>query len=177
MSGHNKWSKIKNKKASEDAKKSKVFSIHVRLITIESKKAGGDKNSPGLRAAIERARADNMPADNIERAIAKGIGATAESFEEVLYEAYGPAGVALLIEGVTDNKNRTVAEVKHILNQNGGSLGAQGSAVWAFEKKAGDWVASLPMEIAAADQEALERLVSTLEDNDDIKKVFTNAKL
>src|SRR5690348_1557363 len=107
MSGHNKWSKIKNKKAVTDAKKSKVFSMFAKMIAVESRKAKGDKNSPSLRAVMERARAVNMPNDNIDRAVAKGAGGDGGNLEEVLYEAYGPGGAALIIEGITDNKNRT----------------------------------------------------------------------
>jgi len=107
MSGHNKWSKIKHKKAATDAQRSKIFSKHSSLITMESRNAGGDTNSPSLAAAIERAKKDSMPKDNIERAVAKGSGSEGANLQEVMFEAYGPGGVAILITAVTDNNNRT----------------------------------------------------------------------
>lgn len=174
MSGHNKWSKIKHKKALTDAKKSKVFSKFVKLIQVESKKSGGDTNSPGLRVAIEKARAENMPSDNIERAIAKGKTDTGAEAEPVLYEAYGPGGAAVIIEGLTDNRNRTAAEIKHLLNKHGIQLAAQGAASWAFEKIDGGWRAKTPHEISEADLEKLEALIEEIEDHDDTQGVYTN---
>src|SRR3989344_606369 len=119
MSGHNKWSKIKNKKAVTDAYKAKVFSKLVRFITVESKKAKGDVNSPRLRTAIEKAKVENVPSDNIERAVKKGAGADAGEMEQITYEAYGPGGCALIIEALTDNRNKAAQEIKHILTKNG----------------------------------------------------------
>src|SRR5690606_35861810 len=135
MAGHNKWSKIKNKKAVTDAAKSKIFSKMAKLISTASKEARGDTSSPVLRAAIEKAREYNMPSDNIERAIKKGTGAGAENFESITYEAYGPGGCAIVIETLTDNRNRTAAEVKHLLSKHGIALAGIGAATWAFEKK------------------------------------------
>ncbi|HYC83227.1 MAG TPA: YebC/PmpR family DNA-binding transcriptional regulator [Candidatus Paceibacterota bacterium] len=177
MSGHNKWSKIKHKKAASDAKKGKIFSIHVRLITIESKKAKGDKNAPGLRAVIERAKADNMPNDNIDRAVAKGAGTGAENFEEVLYEAYGPGGAAILIEGITDNPNRTTPEIRHLLSSHGGNLGTQGSAAWAFVRTNNEWQPTALVPLEEADQESLLKLLEAIDDHDDVKNIVTNADL
>jgi len=117
MSGHNKWAQIKRKKAVTDAKRSKIFGKFSRLIVVESKKSGGDVSTPGLRAIIERAKKENMPIENIERAVKKGAGSDAGNMAPVLYEAYGPGGCAILVEGLTDNKNRTVAEIKHILSK------------------------------------------------------------
>lgn len=141
MSGHNKWSQIKHKKGAEDAKRSKLFSMLVRTITVEAKNANGNREAPSLKSAISRAKIANMPADNIERAIERGFGAGADNFEEVTYEAYGPGGVALIIIGLTDNKNRTTPEIKHLLSQHGANLGTQGSTLWAFKKnESNDWV-------------------------------------
>ncbi|MCR4284076.1 MAG: YebC/PmpR family DNA-binding transcriptional regulator [Parcubacteria group bacterium] len=176
MSGHNKWSKIKNKKAVTDAQKSKVFSKFSQLITIESKKAKGDENSPSLRAVVERAKKENMPITNIEKAIKKGAGADAGNLEEVLYEAYGPGGVALIIEGITDNKNRSAAEIKHILSKNGLSLAGQGSATWAFEKTHEGWEPKQITPIGEEDGAKLEKLIEELEDNDSVQNVYTNAE-
>ena len=176
MSGHNKWSQIKVKKGKEDAKKSKIFSMYARIVTVESKKAKGDRNMPGLRTAIERAKSVNMPNDAIDRAVAKGVGGQGGEMEEVLYEAYGPAGVAFILEGITDNKNRTTQEIKHLLSQHGGSLGAQGSAAWAFQKSAEGWVAQTPMDVPDSSIESIQNLIEALEEHEDIKSVSHNAK-
>ncbi len=176
MSGHNKWSQIKNKKGATDAKRSKLFSMLVRMITMEAKKAGGNKEAPSLKAAVVRAKEANMPLDNIERAVAKGFGGGAENFEEVMYEAYGPAGVALIITGVTDNKNRTTPEIKHILSNHGGSLGGQGSTMWAFTKdEEGDFISQNPVPLSEGDEEKLTGLIEEIEGHEDIKNIYHNA--
>jgi len=177
MSGHNKWSKIKHKKGVEDAKKSKEFSKFARLITVEVKNAGGDANAPGVCQVIARAKAINMPNDNMARAITRGKEKDAVSLEEVIYEAYGPGGVALIIHGFTDNKNRAGAEIKHILSRFGSTLAAQGAASWAFKKEDDDWVAENTMDISEGDKEKLEKLTLELEENEDVQGVFTNASL
>ncbi|MCE9628476.1 MAG: YebC/PmpR family DNA-binding transcriptional regulator [Candidatus Vogelbacteria bacterium] len=175
MSGHNKWSKIKNRKAITDSKKSKIFSMLAKNLTVESKKVKGDKNSPTLRAVIDRAKAANMPTDNIDRAIAKGAGADSGSFEEVIYEAYGPGGIAIIIEGITDNKNRTTPEIKHLLHSCGGSLGSQGSVLWAFSKGDEFWTPNNTLTLSEGDEEKLLHLLDILDDHDDIKNITTNA--
>ena len=119
MSGHNKWSQIKRQKEKTDGQKSKIFSKHAIAITMESRKAHGNLSSPGLIAVIERAKKDSMPKENIERAVAKGSGADGVILSEVLYETYGPGGVAILITAVTDNPNRTTPEIKHTLSKMG----------------------------------------------------------
>lgn len=137
MSGHSKWSSIKHKKAREDAKKGKVFTKIIKEITISSRLGGKDPlSNPRLRLAIDKARASNMPSDNIERAIKKGAGELpGVSYEEYAYEGYGPGGAAILIEVVTDNKNRTVSELRHLLSKHGGNMAETGSVSWMFEKK------------------------------------------
>lgn len=178
MSGHNKWSQIKNKKGVTDAKRSKLFSMLVRMITMEAKRSGGNKEAPSLKAAIVRAKAANMPLDNIERAVQKGFGGGADNFEEVTYEAYGPAGVALLITGVTDNKNRTTPEIKHILSEHGGSLGTQGSTAWAFTKdEEGNFIPQATIPLSENDQEKLTGLIEEVEEHEDIKNIYHNADL
>lgn len=174
MSGHSKWAKIKHKKAATDARKSKVFSKLVRYIQVEAKKAKGDRNAPGLRLAIEKARAENMPADNIDRAISKAAGEGAE-LETVSYEAYGPGGTAIIIEGYTDNRNRTSQEIKHILAEHGGSLANPGAAMWAFARTEEGLTASTTVELSDEDLEKLATLVDMLEEQDDTQNVYTNA--
>ncbi len=137
MSGHSKWATIKRKKAVTDARRGKMFTQIIKEITIAAKMGGGDLGSnPRLRLAVDKAKANNMPADNIKRAIMKGTGELpGVAYEDVMYEGYGPGGVALIIESVTDNKNRTVSEIRHILERSGGKFGASGSVAWMFHKK------------------------------------------
>lgn len=137
MSGHNKWSTIKHKKGAMDAKRGKIFSKLIKEITIAARVGGGDPDgNPRLRTAINAARAANMPKDNIDRAIKRGTGEIAgAAYEEVTYEGYGPGGVAVLVDALTDNKNRTVAEIRHIFEKYGGNLGESGCVAWIFEKK------------------------------------------
>jgi len=137
MSGHSKWSTIKHKKGAADAKRGKIFTKLIKEITVAARLGGGDPNSnPRLRTAIAGAKEQNMPQDNINRAIKKGTGELeGSSYEEVTYEGYGPGGVAILIEAMTDNKNRTVGEIRAILSKNGGNMGENGCVSWIFEKK------------------------------------------
>jgi YebC/PmpR family DNA-binding regulatory protein len=138
MSGHSKWSSIKHRKAATDAKRGQLFTKLARAITIAAREGGGDPDSNyTLAAAVEKARGYSMPKDNIQRAIDRGTGAgdAGEQIERVVYEGYGPAGVAVLVEALTDNRNRTSAEVRHAFDKHGGSLGEPGSVAWQFEKK------------------------------------------
>ena len=137
MSGHSKWSTIKRKKAAVDAKRGKIFTTLIKEITIAAKEAGGDANSnPRLRQAVSSARDSNMPQDNIKKAIMKGTGEIPGiSYEECTYEGFGPGGVAIFMEVLTDNKNRTVAEIRHLITKYGGNLGENGSVSWMFDKK------------------------------------------
>src|ERR1700709_2012513 len=138
MSGHSKWASIKHKKAIVDSKRGKLFTKLARAVTVAAKEGGGDvEGNPSLALAVQKARDASMPKDNIERAIAKGAGAGADTaaLETMLYEGYGPGGVALLIEAVTDNRNRTGADVRHALSKSGGSLGEPGSVAYNFDKK------------------------------------------
>lgn len=176
MAGHNKWTQIKRKKGATDAKKSKVFSKFSRLITLESKKAGGNTSSPSLKAAIDQAKSFNMPSDNIERAVKKGVGGESGELERVTYEAYGPEGAALIISGLTDNRNKASSEVKHILSKHGASLGAIGSATWAFIKTEEKWEPTTTVPISEETARSLATLIEELEDNDEIQEVFTNAE-
>jgi len=237
MSGHSKWSTIKRKKAAQDAKRGKLFTKLIKEITIAARQGGGDpEGNPRLRLAIDNAKSANMPAENIERAIKKATGELdGVDYTEIKYEGYGPGGVALLIESMTDNKNRTVAEVRHLLNKHGGSLGESGSVAWMFDRKgiitlpknelseddlmeiildAGaedlqteedffeittdldsfekvrkiliennieienaslQWVAKNNVKVSGETAEKLLKLIESLEDNDDVQNVFTNA--
>jgi len=137
MSGHSKWSSIKHKKGVTDARRGKIFTKLIKEITVAARMGGGDINSnPRLRTAVQAAKSENMPKDNIERAVKKGTGELEGVFyEECIYEGYGPGGAAVYIESVTDNKNRAVADIRHILNKAGGNLGSNGCVAWMFEKK------------------------------------------
>jgi len=137
MSGHSKWSTIKRKKGVADAKRGKIFTTIIKEITISARLGGGDEAAnPRLRQAIAKAKSANMPADNIKRAIKKGTGELpGVNYEEASYEGYGPAGVAIMMEILTDNKKRTVAEIRHLMTKYGGNLGENGSVAWMFDKK------------------------------------------
>jgi YebC/PmpR family DNA-binding regulatory protein len=137
MSGHSKWSSIKHKKAIKDAKRGKVFTKMIKEITVAARMGGGDINAnPRLRTAVNTAKASSMPSDNIDRAIKKGTGdLEGVNYEEVSYEGYGPAGVAIMVSVLTDNRNRTVAEVRNLFGKHGGNLGETGCVAWMFSKK------------------------------------------
>jgi YebC/PmpR family DNA-binding regulatory protein len=237
MSGHSKWATTKRKKAVIDSKRGKVFTKLIKEITIAAREGGGDPvGNPRLRLAIDNAKAANMPADNIERAVKKATGELeGQTYSELTYEGYAPAGIAIIVDVATDNKNRTVAEVRHIFSKHGGGMGESGSVAWMFNKKgvitlpnqgktedevmeiiidAGaddmlteedffevqtslenfenvrkalidkkitienaslQWVAKNTIPIKGEDAEKVIRLVETLEDNDDVQNVFTNA--
>ncbi len=137
MSGHSKWSTIKRKKGANDAKRGKIFSKLIKEITVAARQGGGDPDgNPRLRSAIAAAKKENMPNDNIVRAVDKGSGGgEGDSYEEILYEGYGPGGVAVLVECMTDNRNRTVADVRHFFAKSNGNLGENGCVAWMFDKK------------------------------------------
>ena len=136
MAGHSKWANIKHRKGAQDAKRGKVFTKIIKEITVAARLSGGDlEANPRLRRAVSNARSNNMPQDNILRAIKKGTGdLEGVNYEEMIYEAYGPIGIAIYIEVITDNKNRTVSELRHILNKNNGSLAEPGSVSWMFKR-------------------------------------------
>jgi YebC/PmpR family DNA-binding regulatory protein len=138
MSGHSKWASIKHKKKATDAKRGALFTKLTRAITVAAREGGGDpEGNPSLALAIQKAKDASMPKDNIERAIAKGTGADqdADAFEAIVYEGYGPGGVAVLVEALTDNRNRTSSDLRHAFAKHGGNLGEPGSVAWIFEKK------------------------------------------
>ena len=137
MSGHSKWSSIKHKKGAADAKRGKIFTKLIKEITVAARMGGGDPDgNPRLRSAIAAAKSENMPKENIDRGIKKGTGELeGVSYEEANYEGYGPGGVAVLIDCLTDNKNRTVADIKHLFERHGGNLGEPGCVAWMFEQK------------------------------------------
>lgn len=158
MSGHSKWAQIKRKKAAEDQKRGKAFSKLIREIAVAAREGGGDPaGNPRLRTAIDAARLANMPKDNIEKAILRGTGQLpGASYQSVNYEGYGPGGVALFIETLTDNANRTVAEVRHVLEKYGGRMGAEGSVAWNFERRGQIYIDANRYDEEAALEAALE---------------------
>ncbi|OGI46095.1 hypothetical protein A2121_01955 [Candidatus Nomurabacteria bacterium GWB1_40_6] len=185
MSGHNRWTQIKRQKAITDAKKSKIFSKLVRFISVEAKLSGG-KESPGLRAAIEKAKKVNMSGDVIERAVKKASEPGAH-MDAITYETHGPGGVGIIIETLTDSKNRTAQDIKHILTKNGFALGGIGSVTWAFTKqnpRQGGartpeglvWIPTSTISLSDADLELLDKLVEELEEMDDVQEIYTNAE-
>lgn len=179
MSGHNKWSQIKRAKGINDSKRSKIFSKITKAITAASKQGGGDPDAnPTLRLALEKARDARMPKDNIDRAIAKGAGGGADSaeFYDVIYEGYGPNGEAFYIKGLTDNKNRTVAEVRNVFAKFGGSLGGVGSTAYIFATDPDN--PAFTVDVTDPDQiDKLTKMLDELEDHEDIQDIFINFNL
>src|SRR6266550_1840839 len=191
MSGHSKWSSIKHKKGAADAKRGKLFSKLSRAIIVAAKEGGSDPSGNlALQNAIEKARSYSMPKDNIERAIARGSGADsdAQAFETVVYEGYGPSGVAVIVEALTDNRNRTASDVRHAFDKFDGNLGTSGAVAWLFERRGvvvvpadGVDAAELTMvpktTVEVADESAAKkilRLIDQLEESDDIQDVYAN---
>jgi len=175
MSGHSKWSTIKHKKAAKDAKRGKLFSKLIKEVTVAAKMGGGDINAnPRLRTAVNTARAASVPADNIDRAIKKGTGEVeGVQYEEIQYEGYGPGGVAVMVSVMTDNRNRTVSELRHLFTKCGGSMGETGCVAWMFKKRG---VLMVPK--SAVDEERLMELVlevgaDDVEEQDDMFQVTT----
>ncbi len=192
MSGHSKWSKIKRKKASADAKRGRLFTKCIREITVAARHGGGDPDAnPRLRTAIDEARGLNMPNENIERAIKRGTGELeGQTLEEVTYEAYGPHGVALLIEVVTDNRNRATGDIRHVLSRHNGSLGNQGSVAWQFHaqgiisvdaaKYEEDTIIALALEGGANDikkEESSYLIITSPENLTKVKDILQNNKV
>ena len=175
MSGHSKWSTIKHKKAAKDAKRGKLFTKLIKEITVAARLGGGDiKANPRLRTAVLAARAQSMPGDTIDRAIKKGTGELeGVNYEEVTYEGYGPGGVAVLVEAVTDNRNRTVADLRNVFDKCGGNLGTSGSVAWMFTKRG-----LLAVDRAGIDEDrvmevALEAGADDVTDSGDILEILT----
>jgi len=173
MSGHSHWAGIKHKKEITDKKRAKIFSKSLKLI---SAAAHGEPNpdfNPRLRTVVEKAREAGVPADTIDRAI-KRAADPSEKLEELLYEAYGPGGAAILITAISDNRNRTVQEVKTVLRDNNGKWAESGSVQWAFEIANGEWTAKFPQDIPDEEKQKLVDLLEALEENDDVQSVHTN---
>ncbi len=174
MAGHSKWAQIKRKKAANDKKRGKVFTRLIREISVAARDGGDPEFNPRLRLAIDTAKAANMPADNIDRAILRGTGELdGASYEEMNYEGYGPGGVALFIETLTDNQNRTVAEVRHALERHGGNLGTSGSVAWQFERKGQIYLDASRYDEDSAMMAALEAGAADFQREDDVYVVTT----
>ncbi|GAB4338499.1 MAG: YebC/PmpR family DNA-binding transcriptional regulator [Candidatus Abyssubacteria bacterium] len=175
MSGHSKWSKVKHIKAKEDAKRGKVFSKLIREIMVAAREGGGDPNfNPRLRTIIATAKAANMPNDNIDRAIKKGTGELGgTAFEEITYEGYGPGGVAIIIDVLTDNKNRTVSEIRHIMSRHHGNLGEGGCVAWNFDKKGLIMVDAATVSEDALFENAIEAGAEDIRTEGDTHEVIT----
>ncbi len=190
MAGHSKWAQIKRKKAATDAKRGKIFTKLIREITVAARLGGGNpENNPRLRAAIAAARAENMPKENIERAIKRGTGELdgGVNYEEITYEGYGPGGVAVLIEAMTDNRNRTIAEIRRIFSRCNGNLGESGCVSWMFEKKGlivvekgkveEDTLMEVALEAGAEDIKEGEReyeVITSPKDFEEVKKALAD---
>lgn len=176
MSGHSKWSTIKHKKALTDAKRSKIFSKIASVITIAARRGGDPDKNPSLRAIIEKAREVNLPKENIERAIKRGTGEIAGAqLQEVTYGAFGPGGVAILITAITDNKNRTLSEIKKILSDFKAKFVEPSSIQWMFRREGGDFIPNAPIKIDDENtKKELTTLYEALDDEQDINEIYDN---
>lgn len=182
MAGHSKWNNIKNRKGAQDKARAKVFSQISKLIRIAVKEGGGGdpQMNPSLRVALDKARAANMPKVNIDRAIERGLGKSSSgaTIQEIVYEGFGPGGVAILAVGMTDNPNRTASEVKFAFSRNGGSLGGPGSAMYMFQRdKEGGYECTMPLEVDEQTVGQLQTLVDKLRESDDIEDVYLAADI
>lgn len=171
MSGHNKWSQIQHQKSVTDKKRGVLFSKILKAITIAARNETNPQFNPRLRSLIEKARENNVPQENIDRAIKKV--SESKNLEEIIIEAYGPVSIAMIIECITDNHNRTISEIKHLLNENEAKMAEVGSVKWAFD---GD-KPKFPQEISNIDREKINQLIQKLEERDDVQKIITNLKL
>jgi len=192
MSGHSKWSTIKHKKQAVDAKRGKIFTKLIKEITVAARMGGGDPSAnPRLRSAIAAAKSENMPKDNLERAIKKGTGELeGVNYEEIVYEGYGPGGAAIIVEVLTDNKNRAVADIRHIFTKHNGNIGANGCVAWMFDKKGCidiqkdgiDEEAVMEISINAGAEDVLEEerifeIITAPEDFESVKAAIDNASI
>ncbi|MCD6131330.1 MAG: YebC/PmpR family DNA-binding transcriptional regulator [Candidatus Hydrothermae bacterium] len=192
MAGHSKWAQIKHKKAKVDAKRGRIFTKLIREITVAARMGGGDpEHNPKLRLAIEKAKEHNMPWENIERAIKRGTGELeGVEYQEAIFEGYGPGGVAILVKALTDNKNRTTGEIRHIFSKHGGNLGSPGSVAWQFEEKGiiyiekdkanEDTVFEIAVEAGAEDVKTegdTYEVYTSPKDFENVKKAFVDANI
>ncbi len=175
MSGHSKWSQIKHKKEITDKKRGQLFSKLLAAISVAARADSSPQFNPRLTSAIEAAKAAHVPQENIERATKRS--ADDKNLEEIVIEAFGPEKSALIVQCITDNRNRTIAEVRHLLEERGAKMGTPGSAAWAFEAKpalGGKWKAKFPQELSAQGKQKLAEIVEALEEREDVQRVFTN---
>ena len=178
MSGHSHWAGIKHQKAINDAKRGKLFSKLGKTISVAAREKGRDETmNPKLRLAVEKAHEANMPKENIERAVKRGTGELeGATLEEITLEIYGPEGIAILVEGITDNKNRTLSEIKKILSLHNAKLATEGSVKWAFTQSGGEWIPKFPMEVSSQQRETLKGLFEALDDYEDVQEIYSNLK-
>lgn len=175
MSGHSHWKQIQQKKGSADQKRGQVFSKLLRAISAAAKQEPNPDFNPRLRSAIETAKQNNVPNENIERAVKKA--SEEKNLEEVALEAYGPEKSAIIIETITDNRNRTISEIRNLLSENGAKMADQGSVLWSFEKSDNEWNPKFQQPVSEEGKQKIKNLVEILESHDDVQKVITNMQI
>ena len=173
MSGHNHWSQVKNKKGAADQKRGNLFGKLLKVISIAAKTAPNPESNPRLKSAIEKAKENNVPQENIERAINKA--SEEKNLEDVIIEAYGPEGVAIIIEAITDNTNRTINEIRHILDLQGAKMANPGSVLWSFDKTETGWQPKFKQPISQNTTDKVSQITEALEEHDDVQRITTNA--
>lgn len=172
MSGHNRWSQVKNKKGAADQKRGNLFGKLLKAISITAKTAPNPQFNPRLRSAIEKAKENNVPQENIERAISKA--SEEKDLEEIIIEAYGPEGIAMIIEGITNNKNRSISEIRHILDENGAKMATPGSVLWSFNKTEAGWQPKFKQPVSQDTIDKISQITEALEEHDDVQKITAN---
>lgn len=175
MSGHSKWANIKHRKEAMDKKRAQLFAKLSRAISIAAKNESNPDFNPTLRTVIEKARKLNMPQNNIEKAIKKS--SEVKNLNELIIEGYGPEGIAIIVQATTDNRNRTISEIKKIFKDNGIKWAEPGSVLWAFKNEYGDYIAKFPQKISEDSKEKLIAIINNLEDNDDVVDIYDNADI
>lgn len=179
MAGHSKWNNIKNRKGAQDKRKSRDFFIVTKMIrtAVKGSHDGNPDTNPGLRLAVEKARQVNMPKETVQRAInrALGKGEQGEQIQEIIYEGYGPQGAGFLVIAATDNVQRTASEMKFIFSRHGGALGGSGSVMYMFQREGGEYITTMPLELAEDQAEEVAELYDVLQENEDVEEVYTNA--
>lgn len=180
MAGHSKWSNIKNRKGAQDAKRAKDFFRVAKMIRVAVKGAhnGDPQTNPALRLAVEKAREVGMPKETVQRAINRslGKGEHGETVQEIIYEGYGPHGAGFLVVAVTDNVQRSAAEIRFLFTRHGGSLGGPGSAMYLFRREGGEYQTTIPLSLAGEAASQVDELYSLLQANEDVEEVYTNAQ-
>src|SRR3989338_7301575 len=177
MSGHSRWQQIRHKKGLTDQKRGQIFSTLTKLVTVPAKDGADPETNPKLKTAIGKAKEFNLPNENIERAIKRASGKDKIGLEVLLIEAIGPLNISVLVEAITDNKNRSIAEIKHVFSENNFKMVPSGSLLWQFERKGREFIPKMPIQIDSETKTKLKAFFEKLDEHDDVEEIYSNAAL